>query len=211
MGRGKRRYRKELDFETVESSVQDPSTDDRREITVEEHRRLYPQLYAQIWRLGIPAVEVEDLIQETFLHAQRALDRGQFEGRSSFDTWVVSIAKRRTLKHRRRQGAGKRRGSLVSLEGSADSAGGSGRLPVSAEPDPQVRTSDRERLGRTITAIENLPEDFRAPLVLSVRGHTYDQIATVLGIPVSRVTSRIHQARAKLRKALAGSTWGSSG
>jgi RNA polymerase sigma-70 factor (ECF subfamily) len=173
-----------------------------REITAEDYRRLHPQLFAQILRLGIPRDEVEDLIQETFLHAQRALKREQFEGRSSLDTWIVSIAKKRTLKHHRRLRAAKRRGAAVPLDESDEAERGAAAILTSSEPNPQVQASDRQLLDRAILAVEKLPESFRAPLVLNVRGHTYEEIAVLLGIPMSRVTSRIHQARSKLGKNL---------
>lgn len=173
-----------------------------REITAGDYRRLHRLLHAQIRRLGVPAVEVEDLIQETFLHAQRALYRGQFEGRSNRDTFIVSIAKKRTLKHYRRLGTAKRRGEHVSLEQPAERHAGSVARLATPAPDPEERAGDRERLERAMVALDGLPDRFRAPLVLSVRGHSYEEIAVLLGIPASRVTSRIHQARTKLRKNL---------
>lgn len=188
----------------VESQIRTHAADAGCEITAEVYRRLYPQLYAQIRRLGVPSEEVEDLIQETFLHAQQALDRGQFEGRSRLDTWIVSIAKKRVLKLRRRGGAAKRHGEMVPLDDSSEPEHGGTAVVSSSDPDPQTVASDRELLGRAMAAVRNLPESFRAPLVLKVDGHTYDEIATLLGIPISLVTSRIHQARDKLHKDLQG-------
>jgi len=172
-----------------------------REITQQDYQRLHRQLFAQIRRTGVPEAEVEDLIQETFLHAQRGLDRGQFDGRSDRDTWIVSIAKRRALKYHRHHGANKRKAELVAL-GDADEAASGATVPASSEPDPQVNATNRQRLGRALRAIGSLPEAFRAPLVLSVRGHTYEEIAGLLDMPMSLVTSRIHQARGKVRKLL---------
>jgi len=186
----------------LESSTRTQIAGAGREITAADYQRLYRQLYVQIQRLGIPAAEVEDLIIETLLHAQGALDRGQFEGRSNLDTWIVSIAKKRALKHHRRLSAAKRRGEHVSLEEPAEPHRGAVAKLASVEPDPESQAADRERLNRAVHAIEGLPDSFRAPLVLSVRGHSYEEIAVLLGIPMSLVTSRIHQARAKLRKNL---------
>jgi RNA polymerase sigma-70 factor (ECF subfamily) len=178
------------------------------EITAETYRRLHRRLYARILRQGVPPAEVEDLIQETFMHAQQALDRGRFEGRSDLDTWILSIAKIRTLKFHRRRRAAKRRVTLVALDDPDDREQSASPEPASRQPDPQAHAADRQLLSRTILALDELPEPFRAPLVLSVHGHSYQQIAALLGIPTSRVTSRIHQARAKLRKALAAPTHG---
>lgn len=195
----------------VESQIRTHAADAGCEITAEVYRRLYPQLYAQIRRLGVPPAEVEDLIQETFLHAQQALDRGQFEGRSSLDTWIVSIAKKRVLKFRRRCSAAKRHGQMVALEGLGESERGGPAVVASSDPDPRTVASDRQMLGRAMVAVRSLPESFRAPLVLKVGGHTYDEIATLLGVPISLVTSRIHQARNKLHKDLQGPAKGAPG
>lgn len=192
-----------------ESTNRTDTADAGREITAQAFRRLHRRLWAQILSLGVPPVEVEDLIQETFLHAQRALDQGQFDGRSSLDTWIVSIAKRRTLKYRRSRRAAKRTAALVPLEPPGETEGDA-PVPVSPEPDPQVTASDRQLLGRTIRAVASLPQSFRTPLVLSVGGHTYQQIAALLGIAPSAVTSRIHQARAKVRESLSRLVPGSS-
>lgn len=193
------------------STTQTPATGAGREITAEDYRRLHRQLHAQIRRLGIPAAQVEDLIHETFLHAQRALYRGQFEGRSNLDTWIVSIAKKRALKYHRRLGAAKRRGEHVSLEEPAEPHRGAVARLATAAPDPEEQAVDRERLSGVLVALDGLPDRFRAPLVLSVRGHTYEEIAVLLGIPTSRVTSRIHQARAKLSKNLSRKPKASAG
>ena len=193
------------------STPHTPAAGAGREINAEDYRRLHRQLHAQIRRLGIPAAQVEDLIHETFLHAQRALYRGQFEGRSNLDTWIVSIAKKRALKYHRRFGAAKRRGEQVSLEQPAERHAGAVARLATAAPDPEEQAVDRERLSRAMVALDGLPDRFRAPLVLSVRGHTYEEIAVLLGIPMSRVTSRIHQARAKLSKNLSSKPKASAG
>lgn len=194
-----------------ERSTETDSGGAGREITAEDYRRLHRQLTAQIRRLGVPANDTEDLIQETFLYAQTALDRGQFEGRSSFDTWVVSIAKKRTLKYWRRFRTAKRGAEVVSLGQPAESAGGVAETVPSPDPDPEAQTSGRELLERTVEAIDELSNDFRAPLVLYTNGYTYEQIGSLLKIPSTLVTSRIHQARAKVRKNLAQRVTGASG
>ena len=155
-------------------------------------------------------MDVEDLIQETFLNAQKGLDKGLFDRRSSIETWIVSIAKKLSLKYHRRMRAAKRSAVIVSIR---EDGGADGRveasIPRSSEPSPQAQVSDRQEVRHVLGALRSLPASFREPLVLNVQGFSYDQIAALLQIPVSRVTSRIHQARAKLRKHLSGSAEGS--
>jgi len=74
-------------------------------------------------------------------------------------------------------------------------------LGVDADPDEVL---NRSRLPTEVQdAIRNLPEDFRAALVLcDVVGLDYAEISAALDIPPGTVRSRIHRARAQLRKAL---------
>ncbi len=170
------------------------------EIGFEDYRRLYRQLVVQLGRMGIPEIEIEDLVLETFLHAQQALNRGMFEGRSSRDTWIVSIAKKRALKYHRRLRTAKRRAEHVSLDEPSELFRGAVARLASGNPDPESQAAERQNLSRTTAAIAQLPDDFRAPLVLNVEGHSYKEISALLGISISLVTSRIHQARGKLRQ-----------
>lgn len=169
------------------------------EITEADFRRLRPKLYASIRRLGIRPDDVEDLVQEAFLHAQAALDRATFAGHSSLDTWIVGIGKKLTLKYRRRHAAAKRKGVEVPLDAPSEPESQPPSIP-DRSPTPDHVAADRETMSQTAQALEALPEEFRQPLVLLVQGLSYRQIASVLGIPAALVTSRVHQARTKLRR-----------
>lgn len=173
------------------------------EITEEDFRRLRPKLYAQIQRLGIRRDHVEDLVQETFLHAQAALDRGRFAEQSSLDTWIVGIGKKRTLKYLRRQTAAKRKGIAVTLDQTGDDEPAAAAVVPDPGPSPDRVAADRQAAQQTTRALEDLPDEFRQPLVLLVQGLSYRQISSVLGISTGLVTSRVHQARSKLRRATA--------
>ena len=170
------------------------------EISTEHYRRLRPKLYALIRRMGVGGQEIEDVIQETFLHVQRGLDQGAFDERSSLDTWIVSIGKKRALKHRRRLAAAKRRGIERSLDAPASSDAPLLASITDPRPGPEQRVADRQILRLFARGLEALPETFRQPLVLQVAGLSYQEIGSVLGISEGLVTSRVHQARAKLRR-----------
>ena len=139
-------------------------------------------------------VEIEDIVQDTFLKAYSRLD--SFQHQSSFYTWIYRIATNTVLDHLKR----------------------SGRSPVQAVEDPElVGTSDPDRgLSRpdarltegevaeiTQAVLAELPEIFRTVLVLrEFEEMAYQDIADVLGISIGTVESRLFRARAKFKQKL---------
>jgi RNA polymerase sigma-70 factor (ECF subfamily) len=72
-----------------------------------------------------------------------------------------------------------------------------------AHTDPQRRTEFHELDGPIQTALDGLPSEFRAVVVLAdIEGLSYDEIAAVAACPVGTVRSRLHRAREALRTAL---------
>jgi len=127
--------------------------------------------------------DAEDLLQETFLAAFRGV--GTFEGRSSVKTWLYAILFRQAALFRRRRG-------MTSLALSDDAS----RLTPSHTDAIEARLDLQAALAR-------LPGDFRAILILrELDGLSYDEIASVLALPRGTVESRLHRARAALRKML---------
>jgi len=172
------------------------------QLTTEDHARIPPKLLAKIRRAGFAAEEPEDLVQETLLLAQRALNKGGFQGQSDLDTWIIGIAKNQCLKQWRTHGTAKRSGHEVALDQTRDDNGPATIQPVDHQSGPEQQAQDRQLLDRALRAMADLPAKIRAPLVLLVRGHSYQQIASLLRISPNLVTSRLGQARAKLRQAV---------
>jgi RNA polymerase sigma-70 factor (ECF subfamily) len=142
-------------------------------------------LFAAAYRMTANAHDAEDLVQETFLRAHRALDR--LAPGTNPRAWLHTILQRvRTDAFRRRR----RRPELVELTG-----------PDPAVPPPQAGlASGYEDLERALAA---LPEAFRTAVVLrDLQELSYAEIAESLGVPVGTVMSRIHRGRALLREAL---------
>jgi RNA polymerase sigma-70 factor (ECF subfamily) len=176
---------------------------ERTGITDADYLRIYPKLAAKIRLFGIPREQVEELVQQTFLEAHRGLSEGRFQGRSALDTWAVSIAKNLCLKHYRTQKAAKRNAREVPVDALGDDVEARSRVELEAEtPLPDRLAEDRELLHRALRSLQSLPAILREPLVLQVRGHSYEQIAELLEIPSNLVSSRIHQAREELRREL---------
>ena len=144
-------------------------------------------------RVAGPGADAEDLAQDAFLKAFAALDR--FDGRSALFTWIYRIAvntARDWVDYRRRR-------PVVPLEGPhggpaepADTAA----LPAEAAERAELRAAVR-------AALERLPEPFRTTLILrEMEGHSYEEVAGILGISIGTVESRLFRARAKLRALL---------
>jgi RNA polymerase sigma-70 factor, ECF subfamily len=134
--------------------------------------------------------EAEEIAQETFLRAHRALR--DFRGEARLGTWLYAIASRLCLD---RLAAGARR-----LERSDDDA----LLRAPAEGADAVGALERGELESALhDAIAALPEDRRIVVVLrDLEGLAYEEIAEVLGLPLNTVRSRLHRARLDLKAKL---------
>lgn len=136
---------------------------------------------------------VEDLAQETFIRAYRALP--QFRGDAQFYTWLYRIAvntAKKALMDKRRD--------PVQLEWQA--AGAEDDETFSHQPEPSTEaTPESELAAKEIAtavnqALDALPEDLRQAVVLrEMEGLSYDDIAEVMGCPIGTVRSRIFRAR----------------
>lgn len=151
-------------------------------------QRIYASLLAMLGNRH----DAEDVTQETFLTAFRKLD--QFERRSSFYTWLHRIAFNAAIDLQRRK---KRTKNQFS----------SGDMTETAEPKEQLSESPalivmaKETVCQVQMALSRLDEERRNIIVLrDLQGVDYAEIATVLGIPVGTVRSRLHRARIELRE-----------
>lgn len=145
------------------------------------------------WLSGNRA-DAEDVLQETFTGAFKSMSR--FAGRASVKTWLTQILIRQASKMRHRRGRMK---IAAHPDPSGGGSGGAGEPWVNSP----VSTVDR-RIDLALM-IEQLPEDHRQVILLrEVEGMSYDEISQTLGIPRGTVESRIHRARASLRKLLTG-------
>lgn len=134
--------------------------------------------------------EVQDVAQEAFIKAYRALPR--FRGDSAFYTWLyriaINTAKNYLVSRSRRPPA-----VDVDME-DADQRDDAGLLRDGESPEAAL---SRDQLQATIhAALADLPDDLRSALTLrEFDGLSYEQIAQVLECPVGTVRSRIFRAR----------------
>lgn len=134
--------------------------------------------------------EVNDVVQEAFIKAYRAL--AKFRGESAFYTWLyriaVNTAKNYLVARNRRPPA-----SDVDAA-DADYYEGSDRLKDVDSPENLLYRDELEAV--VDQAIRDLPEDLRTAVTLrEFEGLSYEEIAEVMGCPVGTVRSRIFRAR----------------
>ncbi len=143
----------------------------------------------------------EDLVQETALRALRF--REQFTMGTNFRAWVSTILAH-TFIHGYRHGQRERQ--VLGSGGQADVAAHLGLDGARAPHTDPSYASLTMGFGDEVTlALANLPEDFRRVVVLcDVEGHSYKEIAALLGAPIGTVMSRLHRARRLLARQLEG-------
>jgi len=141
--------------------------------------------------------EVQDVTQEAFLKAYRALPR--FRGDSAFYTWLYRIAINTVKNHLVAQG---RRPPGDDLEAEvAEQMDMGGRLREHATPERELLTDE---IARTVqAALDDLPGDLRTAIVLrEIEGMSYEEIADAMECPIGTVRSRIFRAREAIDKRL---------
>lgn len=141
--------------------------------------------------------DVEDVTQEAFIKAFRALPR--FRGESAFYTWLYRIAINTAKNH---LVAGKRR--PMSLDYDVSDAERFESFDVLRDLDSPEHLVLTEEIGEVINkAIESLPEELRTAILLrEIEGMSYEQIAEAMDCPVGTVRSRIFRAREAIDRKL---------
>ena len=134
--------------------------------------------------------EVQDLAQETFIKAYRAL--ATFRGDSAFYTWVYRIAINTAKNFIVAQGRRPPRDDIEASE--AEQYSGADGLREHASPE-RILLKD-EIAEMVFSTINELPEDLKMAITLrEIEGLSYDEIAETMSCPIGTVRSRIFRAR----------------
>jgi RNA polymerase sigma-70 factor (ECF subfamily) len=159
-------------------------------------RRHNQQLYRAARAIMKGDAEVEDILQAAYLNAFSHLD--QFESRARLSTWLTRIVIHEAYARRRQQQRQESLASRVADEGPAAPVGSR----VFGGPEHQAYASE---LNRVIEgAVDELPETYRLVFMLrDVEGMSTAEAGEVLGLGDEAVKTRLHRARAMLRRAVA--------
>jgi len=148
------------------------------------------KIFGLISRYVRDADEVQDVAQEAFIKAYRALPN--FRGDSAFYTWLYRIAIN-TAKNYLVSRSRRPPGTDVELEDAEYHESGSGLRDIE---NPENALFGAELKAVVEGAISALPEDLRTAITLrEFDGLSYEDIADIMGCPVGTVRSRIFRAR----------------
>jgi RNA polymerase sigma-70 factor (ECF subfamily) len=153
-------------------------------------------IYALAYRVIGREEDARDVCQETFLRAFRAL--GGFRGQAKFSSWLYRIALNLCRDWVRRE----RRAPTVQAPDDMDI------LDLASTRGPSESIEDlvaRKDLARTVErAMAHLPDEQRTAIILKeYHGLTFQEIADLLGCPLSTVKTRLYQGLSVLRRELA--------
>ena len=168
------------------------------EMLVVRYRRRIERLIGRMTRdEGL----IQDLAQETFLRAWRALP--QFRGESAFYTWLYRIAvntARKALAESRRDPVLTE--SELAPAGDEEETFRHESEPTSADT-PEGVLASRQIAAAVNAAVDRLSEDLRqAVLLREIEGLSYEEIAEIMNCPVGTVRSRIFRAREAIAQRL---------
>lgn len=132
-----------------------------------------------------------DATQQAFISAWKNISG--FRSDSAFYSWLYRIAMNAAITAKRRQ-----RIATTPIHRATEDGGVQPEDPrPDTNPGHQMQTG--ERVQQVREALARVPEEFRQPLVLKeIDGLSYEEIASVLGIPIGTVRSRIFRARKEL-------------
>jgi RNA polymerase sigma-70 factor (ECF subfamily) len=161
------------------------------EMLVVKYQRRIERLISRMVR---DADLVQDIAQETFIRAYRALP--QFRGESAFYTWLyriaVNSAKKALMELKRDPLVSE--SAMVSTEDGEEPSRVENELSDGSTPESLL--ASKEIAATVNAAIESLSEDLRQAIVLrEIEGLSYEEIADVMNCPIGTVRSRIFRAR----------------
>ncbi len=157
-------------------------------------RRYNQRLYRVARSILRDDAEAEDVMQQAYVNAYTHL--GQFADRARFSTWLTRIAVYEALGRLRRR---KRVREVDVKEGTE----GTGVALVSGQPSPEQQALTGELKNLLEAAVEALPRTSRSAFVLrEVEGLSTAETAECLGVSEDVVKTRLHRARALLRREL---------
>jgi len=159
--------------------------------------RYQNRLYRYLLRLVRNPAEAEDLFQQTWLRVAEKIS--SFDPRRNFDSWLFTVARNLALDHLRRIRPHSLDEPFASDSGSETPAD---RL-LSREMLPLDRILESERSGRLAAALLELPVVYREVVSLRFEEEMkLEEIAQVLGAPLSTVKSRLRRSLEQLRLSL---------
>lgn len=154
-----------------------------------------PKLYGLVYHMTSNHEDTNDVLQDVFAKAYRALKR--FRGKSSFYTWIYSIATNMTLNFLKKRN--RRRGMSLddvdlSIENDPDF------IEATSKSDPVREANISELQERLNMAMQQLSDDHRAVVTMfDIQGMPHAEISKILGVSEGTIRSRLFYAHRQLQ------------
>jgi RNA polymerase sigma-70 factor, ECF subfamily len=164
-------------------------------LLVSKYQRKLARLLSRMIR---DQAEVEDVTQEAFIKAYRALP--SFRGDSAFYTWLYRIGINTAKNYLVSKGRRAPTSTEIELEDAEQYSEGD----LLRDADTPERLLHTRQIGETVeAAMADLPEDLRTAITLrEIEGLSYEEIANVMDCPIGTVRSRIFRAREAIAERL---------
>jgi RNA polymerase sigma-70 factor (ECF subfamily) len=165
------------------------------ELLVVKYQRKLVRLLSRFIR---DQTEVEDVAQEAFIKAYRALP--SFRGDSAFYTWLYRIGINTAKNYL--VALGRRAPTVTETEGpDGEGSEESGQVPDYNTPENELMS---RQIAETVNkAVDDLPEELRTAITLrELEGLSYEEIASMMNCPIGTVRSRIFRAREAIAEKL---------
>ncbi len=179
-----------MDREIDQQLVERAQKGDKRafELLVMKYERKLGRLLSRMVR---DAAEIDDITQESFIKAYRALP--QFRGESAFYTWLYRIAVNTAKNYL--MAKGKREVATSDMVDEDGEGMENVLMPHEiATPDAELQT---KQIAKAVNeTVDALPEELRTAITLrEIEGLSYEEIARMMDCPIGTVRSRIFRAR----------------
>jgi|LakWasM116_HOW13_FD_contig_121_12556_length_1767_multi_4_in_0_out_0_1 RNA polymerase sigma-70 factor (ECF subfamily) len=157
-------------------------------LLVDKYQRKLARLLSRMIR---DQSEIEDVVQESFIKAYRALPN--FRGDSAFYTWLYRIGINTAKNYLVSVGRRPTVSTDIEIE-DAENFDSGDELRTTETPESTMMT---KQIAQTVNdTVESLPEELRTAITLrEIEGLSYEEIATIMGCPIGTVRSRIFRAR----------------
>lgn len=154
--------------------------------------------YLAAYRLTGNEADAWDLLQETFVRVLKKA--GLYNPKLDFGAWLYRVMFRVFLNRRRSQ---KRRFASQQEPVSGETMQTTAQSKAGGAESPEAAAQREETQAKIFKALDALPADQRACLVLvDIEGHSYADVANILGWPVGSVAGRLFRARRLMRETL---------
>lgn len=155
-------------------------------------RRYKDPLLNFIYRFVGDSIEAEDIVQDTFYRVYK--NKHYYKEVAKFSTWIYTIASNLSKTELRRR----RRRKFFSIHNDSSTEKDYELPDDSKNPEAKVNSRVTEKIIQK--AISKLPPKFRQVILLrDVQEFSYEEIASILKVPLGTVKSRVNRARLRLQ------------